>query len=401
LIGKFIKRGTPGRVARGPSAQTGLVTGGQILPPEFMSELRPPAGLGKLRKLAYNDPVAGGLILHFRVLVSGLGWRVEDPAPWLQPLLSQWGGLSPLIFDMTSALIYGFWVAEPWLTADYIKDLIPLIQTSIVQFTTEGVEQSSPTGYARVPWGKIVHFAPVTEGASPWGVPLCRQAYKPWWFKSKAEEAEAMSIDRDVGGLPVMTAPEDFDFAATIPGSPMYSEEAAQTLEWAKSVIRELRNAKLRGLVKPAGWTLEMLRAERGPDVHPTIQRYNTEICLALLQSFSALGLFSERAGGKVGSFVEMFLGAVDWLAERVAQTIQSQLLDRWQGLYGSAGGKVAFRRATPVNMKDLASYVARLASQGVIEPTGELERALLELVDLPAGEEVKDAERSQGKDQR
>ena len=370
----------------GPIGSMGLVSfDDRWEPPEFLTELLPPTGLVQYRKMYWNDPVVGGLVFHLRSLVSSLKWRLEgDGPPWVEDCFSSWNGLENLIMDMSLSMVYGFWVGEAIIDSlPSMKDLEPRLQTTIYNITKDNVVQISLKGQATIPAKKCVLFTPLTEARNPWGVSLLRWAYKPWWNKSKIEASELMSIDRDVGGLPVMTAPEDFNFGAAIPGTPIFSKEAFQTLEWAKTVVKNIRSDKIRGLVRPSGWELELLRGD-SPQVEEPIQRYNTEICVALLQAFSAMGTFAQRGGSRISNYVDIFLRACDWFASRISKTLETQFFGRWCSKWNQPTPKVVYNRATPVNMKDLASYVARLTSNGVIVPTPELEEALLALVDLP-----------------
>lgn len=98
------------------------------------------------------------------------------------------------------------------------------------------------------------------------------------------------------------------------------------------------------------------------------------------------MGTFSSRASGAASTtFVDLFLRACDWYAMSVKEAIEASV-NRWCERWNQPPIKVKCSKAQVVNMKDLASYVARLVAQEVITPTKELEQALLSLVDLPYG---------------
>ena len=198
-----------------------------------------------------------------------------------------------------------------------------------------------------------------------------------------------MGADRDLAGMPVMTAPEGFDFTAAVPSSPNYSELVKSTLDWATGVVSNIRRDEQEGVVLPYGWELELLKGQSSSlDTDKIIKRYNTEICLGLLEDFVSEGAFSySNANADISSY-DMFLDSCEGWAKFFEDGLNKQVIERVCSYNGIK--KVPKLKHAPVNadnIKDLASYVARLVSQGVINPTPKLENELLRIAKLPERE--------------
>jgi len=372
---------------------------------EFMSELAPPEGLKKFRIMRRNDPIIGGLMLQLEGVMRRLRWEVKGANEKfvLSQLANIPGGLPGLIGEMASSFTYGFYIGEEvWGVRNgqvTLLDVEPRFQEGIQVINTKVtkdrgaiVEQLTDQGTFEIPYSKCLHHIFIQENRSPFGVSLLRHLYKPYYYKVAIEASEAIGVDRDLTGLPMLTAPEGFDFTAGDSGGVNHDQTVEDTLEWAVNLVSNIRVDQQQGIVKPFGWELELIRGERKGtvDTIKIIGRYNTEMAIGVLEGFLSMGAFASTNNANVEMHVSNFLTACDAYAISIAETVNqlSQKICKYNGL--SEAPVINFSPARVANLTDLASFVARLASQQIIAPTVDLEKALLAIADLPYSDKAK-----------
>ena len=393
-MGIFSKKRTPSNVPRKVYGTIGYYEQLKGLPDlEFMSELAPPDGLEKFRRMERNDPIIGGLLLRIRNILRRIKTDINGPhASFVSAQLERLP-LDSIIMEMSSALTYGFYIGEMIWTVEngrvILADIEPRFQTSIrrIDRTNNVVEQQAPDGIREIPYNKCLHHIFIEENRNPFGVSLLRHLYKPYYYKVSCEAAEAVGVDRDLSGLPVLTAPEGFDFTRADPDLPDYDESVAETLQWAMNLVSDIRKDSQQGVVLPAGWQLELIRGAGNSTIDTTtiIQRYNTEMAAGLLEMFMAIGQGASASKGNVEAHLRDFLLSCDAYARSMQETINTQLIPKICEYNGfSSYPKVEFSTTNVSDLADLASFVARLVKTGVITPTVPIEKALLAIADLP-----------------
>lgn len=363
---------------------------------EFMGELSGYYNLKTFRKMRYNDPIIGGIMLEIELLFSSLAYEIEGPnADFIKECFSQMEQpIERVIADMTSAITYGFYVGEMVLAAKdgkiMLVDVEPRFQETISAIgNAKGeVKQETSSGTFYIPLSKCLHHTIIADSRNPFGISLLRHIYKPYYFKTAIEAAEASSIDRDLSGLPMLQAPQGFDFTKADPESGAFDQSVAETLEWAINLVSQVRVDNQQGIVIPYGWVFSIVRGENRSSVPTTdiINRLNSEIVSGLLAQF----LFTSKqtdAQTQIASFME----AVDAMAVKLALSINSMIkkLCAFNGL--PEHPKLSFRKLRREQLTNMASYVARLVSNGIITPTVELEERLLRFADLPVGTNKKE----------
>jgi len=360
---------------------------------EFMSELTPPDGLEKFRRMERNDPIIGGLLLRIRNILRRIKADVTGPHASFVNAQLQRLPLDGLIMEMSSALTYGFYIGEMIWTVEngkvILADVEPRFQTSIQRIDRENniVIQQAPSGIKEIPYSKCLHHIFTEENRSPFGVSLLRHLYKPYYYKISCEAAEAVGIDRDLSGLPVLTAPEGFDFTRADSSLPDYDESIEETLNWAIDLVSNIRKDSQQGVVLPYGWELELIRGTGNSSIDTTtiIQRYNTEMAAGLLEMFMAIGQGSSASKGNVEAHLRDFLLSCDSYAKAMQDTINTQLIPKICEYNGyTSYPTVEFSTTNVSDLAALASFVARLVKTGVITPTVPIEKALLAIADLP-----------------
>jgi len=395
-MGIFSRKKSSTRVTRRVYGNLGYNEQQRGLPDlEFMTELSPPEGLEKYRKMERNDPIVGGLLLRIRNILRRIKVTIYGPhASFVEDqLLNLPRGIDGLCMEMSSALTFGFYIGEMIWAVDngkvILTDVEPRYQPSINRINDENGEvvQFTMQGIKKIPYTKCLHHVFIEENRSPYGVSLLRHLYKPYYYKVSCEASEAVGIDRDLSGLPVLKAPEGFDFSRADSSSPDYDEAIAETLNWAIDLVSNIRKDSQQGVVLPSGWELELIRGTGNStlDVTTTIQRYNTEMAAGLLEMFMAIGQGSSASKGNVEAHLRDFLLSCDSYAQAMADTINNQLIPKICQYNGfKSKPTIEFSTTNVSDLAALASFVARLVKSGVITPTIPIEKALLAIADLP-----------------
>jgi hypothetical protein len=377
----------------------GYVEGQKGLPNmEFMDELAPPEGLWQYRKMRVNDPVIGGIIIQVENIMRQLRWKVTgENSEFIETMLSALpGGLSELNYEMASAFTYGFYIGEEiWRYQDghmMLIDVQPRFQPTIQKIGDENkmVIQHTHADNYEIPLDKCVHFMIFSESRAPFGVSILRHLYKPYYYKISIEASEMVGFDRDLSGVPIMTAPEGFDFTRTDPESPNYDAESADTLEWALDIVTGIRKDTLTGIVKPHGWVFDIIRGENRTSVptNETIARYNNEMTVGVLQNFVTLGGFASTNNANVEINVKNFLRACDGYAKAKADAY-NKLIEKICRYNQLEPPTLSFYPVNAEELESLASFFTRLVGANVITPTTTLEKELLDIAGFPYNPEA------------
>jgi len=220
-----------------------------FLQEEFLTQLRGRNGIRVYREMRDNDNIVGASTYALEQTIRSALW-------WVQP-----GGDSPLALKATEFLkqcmgdmefswdatlsetltqfTYG-WALQELVYKKRDGDVrdprrhskfndgkigwrkMPLrLQSSLWEWEYDE-ETDQPIGMTQlpapsyklitVPFSKAIHFRTRIDGNNPEGRSLLRNAYRSWYIKKTIEEIEAIGVERDLIGLPVITAPEGFDF---------------------------------------------------------------------------------------------------------------------------------------------------------------------------------------------
>lgn len=366
----------------------GVETTGVPTDLEVLAKLEPPTGLNEFYKMQFNDPIIGGIMWHVESLFrrTKVYWDGKVPENVLGVLGNAFWG--KILTELSSTLTYGFSVSEEiWQIIDglpMLVDIEPRFQPTIDSFQGNYIQQSGPDSSAEIPASKVLHLTIGAQARSPYGTSFLRSVYKPYFMKTNIEASEANSLDRDLGGLPVMTAPEGFDFMRADSESATYDPSVANTLNWAINVVQNIRRDSQQGVVIPNGWELKLLRAEGdSKDPSDAIRRYNSSICVGLLQSFLAPIVDTHGRGSQTEIHLGILTSAINAIISSFVDEINAQTVTKLQRIY-KFNGKLAHTPLTNYNLRDLASYIGRLIGQEAIQPNNKLEESILGVIDMP-----------------
>ena len=323
---------------------------------EFLRELQGRRGIEVYREMAENDEICGAIIYAIETLIRQASWSVQpgggttkdrECAEFIESCMNDMQDTwTDTISEILSFLTYGWSYHEivykrrvgnsrdPRQNSKFTDGLIgwqklPIrAQETLFQWEYDkadnllGMTQLPPPDYdmATIPIEKALHFRTKSRKNNPEGRSILRSAYRAWYFKRRIQEIEGIGIERDLAGLPVMTPPEHFDIWNA--NDPVMQELRMN----AETIVRNIRRDATEGVVKPFGWTLELLSSggRRQFDTNSIIERYDSRIAMSTMSDFLLLGhqqvgsfalssdkthLFSMALGAYLDIICEVFNG--------------------------------------------------------------------------------------------
>ena len=241
-------------------------------------------------------------------------------------------------------------------------------------------------GFITIPMKKAMLFRTESAKDNPEGRSILRNAYRPWYFKRRIQEIEAIGIERDLAGLPVFHTPEGTDiWDDTDPE--MIKINAALT-----RMVKSVRRDEYEGLVLPHGFEFELVSTggARQFDTNAIINRYDTKIAMTVLADFLMLG------HNKVGSFAlssdktELFSVAISSFLDVICETFNNQSIpalidingDHFNGITDYP--KMTHGEIEDVDIKSAGQFIKDMTGIGVIVPDDGLEDYVREIGHLP-----------------
>jgi len=262
----------------------------------------------------------------------------------------------------------------------------------------QGCWQWGPPLYKRVfiPIEKALLFRVRTNKNNPEGRSMIRNAYRAWWFKQNTENIEAIGIERDNAGLPVIYAPASIMATDASP-----ADQAIYT--YLKKVATNIRNDEQAGVVFPSDidadgnsmYKLELLGSPGNKqfDTNEIIKRYQNEILQTVLADFLKLGQ------DKVGSFAlssdktGLFIMSLDSLADQIESPFNDFAIPRLFKLNGWDEQRTPTLEHGPFKKTDINVIVealSKLSGAGMeLFPDPEMEAHFRRELGLPTKDDT------------
>jgi len=369
---------------------------------EFHSSLDSGSYVDVYKEMWYNEPIVGGILLLLEQYMKKMRWGLksnDDKAASLvrKAFKSFREGWYTVLSDILTMLIFGFSVLEMEYDSDFIwEDWYIIRQEDIMSFVyrksrSRIVDKVRLISGDEVPYYKFLLFKPTSARRSPFGRSILRSAYKPFFFKKHLEQIEGIGIERDFTGLPVLYSPPGINLDED-------TKEMAAQRQWVVTLLKSLRRSEQDGVCLPDGWKLEMLGSpgQRQFDTNEIVRRYSSEIAVAMLGEFLILGLVAQRGSYNLASQqTQIFMDALEGWAKMIAMPINRKAIPQLLALHGFDTNKVSVslygKPLSSPNLKDLASFIARLIHQGAISVDDNVEDYVREISGLPNKQGISD----------
>lgn len=406
---------------------TGLRRSGGFVLEEFLNQLSGTKARMVYREMSDNDPVVGGILLAFNEVMGRLDWHIEQPEEATSDELIAYHFINDAFNDtedpwdvtlsqILSMLVYGYAVLEvvykirggthtsPKYRSKFADGRIGWRKFAIRsqdsflrwQFGEHGeieafVQQDIATGMHYIPMSKALLFRTTEWKGNPEGVSMLRKAYTSWYYKKRIQEIEAIGVERDLAGLPVIYAPQEW-FSANA------DEGLRASLLAVQNMVTQIKRNEAEGVVLPyitddsntKMLTLELLSSggSRNFDTGAIIDRYNKMIATSMLADFVLLGQ------GTVGSFalgaqkLESWQMIVESLAKSICEVFNKQAIEKLLHLNGikvKNAPKLVFGSVAHADLAALGPYLGALTDAGILSPSDpDLESWARQQADMP-----------------
>ncbi|MEA1909456.1 MAG: hypothetical protein U9M89_00270 [Patescibacteria group bacterium] len=442
------------RVIRGELGVEGAKINSGYVHEEFIPALQGSRGRKVFRQMADNDPIIGSMLHVIEMVVRSVKWSVRDSqessdstnpltnngttdadvpsttdafsgVEWLEGVLfadmdTSW---EDFIVDVMSMLVYGWSYFEvvlklrkgpsytnPTFNSIFNDGTIGLRKLSIRgqetldkwEMTDDGellgMWQYPPNRGTRlyIPYNRALLFCAHRNKNSPEGRSVLRNAYRPWYFLKNIQEIEAIAVERELNGLPVVYIPQEV-MASDDP------TDVAAVAEYVK-LARDIKFNEQGGAVLPSDpWMngdqtytnmpkvrLDLLstNGSRAIDTRKAIQGYQFDMSRTVVADFILMG-GAERGSyalskTKLGVFQKTIEGWLNGIAAVLNRRLVPNLWDlnsfpreTMPGIYPGP--------ASPEDLEELGEYVERLSAAGMpLFPDDDLEHRLRQAAKLP-----------------
>jgi predicted ABC-type ATPase len=434
--------GNPTAAAFDQIGVTGLKAFSGYVLEEYLPELMGQKAL-KAYKTMGDDPIVTALLTAITLILRAVDWRVEpaddgsdhrnahsakaeQEAEFAQGLLDDMSHpWEDVINETLSMLQYGWAYLEIVLKTRLgpdqddpakrskfndgrigIRKLPIRAQESLLRWQlqedggVEGMWQQPPQGGQQlfIPIERALLFRTTSKKNSPEGVSILRAAYRPWFIKRGVEDHEAIGIERELAGLPVVSIPKRY----LEPGA---SGEDLAFANTARMLARDIKLNSQAGVVIPSEpfknpdgtfssvpmVKLELLSSggsgKRAIDTDIVVKRYNRLIAMSAMADFITLG--DERGSYSLSqNKSELFLRSCESYLNQIAAVVNRFLFPRifaYNGIDPALIPVLKPGRLAPVDLNELGTYVAQLAAAGApLFPNQELSNYLADVAGLP-----------------
>lgn len=411
---------------------SGLKAYSGIVNEEYLAELRGPQATRAYRMMSEGDSTVSAILTAISLILRAVDWRMEpaDDSPeaeaeaeFAQTLLDDMSHpFEDFIAECLSMLVFGWAYHEiilkrrmgpdqkdPAKRSKYndgrigVRKLPIRSQDSLLRWEMQddggilGMWQIPPLGGAMlfVPIERALLFRTTSKKNSPEGVSVLRSAYRSWYLMKTIEDMEAIGIERELAGLPVVS----------IPGKYLTSQDAADVAirRAYEAIARDVKFNQQGGAVVPSDcWpdvngsptaqrlvNIELLSTggRRAIDTDPVVMRHQRNIARSVLADFLMLG-DAKGSYNLSKNKSDLFLRSCETYLKQIATPINSFLLPRiwsYNGLNRDLMPQLMPGQVAPVDLAELGTYIQQLSSAGApLFPNADLETYLNEIADLP-----------------
>ena len=412
---------------------SGLFRAGGFVQEEFLPALRGKRAIKTFREMQDNDPLVGAILFAIDKLLRGVKWNVdpgkdntedEERTVLLKECMDDmtitW---EDFISDVLSMLTYGWSLFEivykkrqgdkpDGSKSKYNDGKIGWrkfgirSQDSLLQWVFDDEDgslvamiQIPPPHYApiTIPIEKSLLFRTSVHKNNPEGRSILRNAYRPWYFKKRIEEIEAIGVERDLAGFPVLY----MDPALM---SPSASDDQKRSFLDYQLMIRNIRRDEQEGVILPTQYDREGRRmielqllstgGTRQFDTNGIIDRYNRNIAMTVLADFILLGHEQTGSFALSSDKTDLFAVALGAWLDSIAAVLNTYAVPRLMKLNGYSLENLPQIKPSDIEEQPLLEIIqslATLAGMGMpIFPNEELQERLFERMNLPMSDEAK-----------
>lgn len=415
------------RVDMSVLGSTGLAQFGGVIDEEWHPKLRGDYGPKVYREMSDNSSTLGAALLAIESLLRQVEYRVEpatetpEGEEWAQfveeCLLDTEDTFDDFVAEVLSELIYGW---------SYFEVVYKLRKGLTGQETTHSKYNDGRVGWrdialrsqdsldmweidergkilgmhqwdvysgkkAFIPIEKALHFRVKKTKNNPQGRSLLRNAAMDYWYYKRICKVEAIGIERDMAGMPVMEVPVQLLHANA-------SATDKTLLTQLQTLLAQLK-ADERGYAiipsstmpdgNPSGFKFELLSTggRRAIDTSEVKRFYKINMLQSLLAQFIELGMSGVGSLALASSSTDFFALAMGSIVGSIVETFNRQAIDRLMQINGvpvEHWPKLVHGDLEDIPLADMGAYIQSLATAGKLPEDDAVDRKLLEIAHLP-----------------
>ena len=367
---------------------------------EFLTELRGKRGYKAFQEMRMNSPIISALLLANELSIRKVSWTftsdtstddATDPRVELLDAARENMSLSwnDFITEVLTMLPFGFSLFE--VVYERIGSQVlwhkfaPRGQDTIYKWNMndsgalQSVTQQAAPKYQtiEIPIDKLLLFRTRVERGNPEGRSILRSAWVPYYYAKHIQQVEAIGIERDLAGLPVIKLPP----GATTDGT---NSDGAR----AEEIVRNIRNDEQSGIVLPNLWELELLSTggSRQFDTDKIVRRYESRMLMSALAQFVMLGQDGVGSLALSKDATDFFVMAVNSVADIISETFTKYAIPRLLKLngYDAEGVQLEHTPAGDVDAAALMTTIKAGIDAGLITIDAQDELWMRQLIDMP-----------------
>lgn len=397
---------------------------------EMLPELTGMNGIKVYREMESNDAMVGTIMFAIKMMIRQVSWSVEPAgdsaadkkaAEFVEECMDDMGSTwTDTISEILSFLPYGWSLHEivykrrngrkrdrdisSKYTDGYIgwSKLPSRAQDTLYQWEfndkskVEAMIQEDPVTFEhlRIPIRKALLFRTESTKDNPEGRSILRNAYRSWYFKRRLQEIEAIGVERDLAGLPVIKVPEELNIWDK-------DDLDAQAIHASLvTMVKNIRRNEYEGLVLPNNYDFQLVSSggTRQFDTDKIIARYNTEIAQTVMADFIMLGHEGVGSYALSENKTEMFTTAIGTFLDIICETFNNQaipsLIDVNGGVFAGITDypQLSHGNVDKTDITKLSTYIKDMVSTGVMIPDEGLEDFIRDAAGLPERTDIPDS---------
>jgi hypothetical protein len=256
-----------------------------------------------------------------------------------------------------------------------------------------GMIQNDPDngdGEVLIPLEKSIHFRTESTYSNPEGRSLYRNAVLDWYNLKRITDYEAISIERDLAGLPVMHVPmevlrEGSDANTTI--LPYLETSLAQLKRDERAYLILPPKVGEDGTPTGFDFTLQASPGRHQVDTVKVKQQYRANILQSVLAQFLEFGVAQHGSFALSSSATNNFAMALGSIMDTLAESFNKQAIEplmTMNSVHEDAWPELSHGDVETPNLQEIAQYVLNLSNAGLDMTDTETSQQLRRYAGLP-----------------
>lgn len=347
---------------------------------DFLREFIGKEAYKRFNEMRLNSPVIGALMAAYKNPLRAMDWPYrseegeDDPRlelleasrkymthSWQQHI--QEGGL---FLDFGFSLFsVNYQRAED--NSVVWRQFKPLGQNTVLRWLfddaggVQGFIQQAPPLYKAetIDIHDLILYRVNVERNNPEGRSILRQSWFPYYYAKNISAIEAIGIERDAAGLPVIKLPQNATTGEDDTGSDAYK---------AAKIGRNIRNDEQASIVLPFGWELALLASagSKQIDTDKVINRYHMLMLMSAHAQFLLLGQEGVGSYALSADQTDFFTLSVDATADIISETQTQHIIPRLLALNGHDAEGISQEHSPAAKQSgaSIAATLSQLANQ-------------------------------------